>query len=355
MRSLIALFCVVSSSAGPAIYGVSLDCEKKLFCPTSTVNLVAAADAAKPQDLIVASNLAPAEKSKLARETRTLTAKDASGAVYALVMDPSQPSAVLLTLNGTTSSSVPAAAALSHARTLSAFPAPVGLVASTADGKLYAVDASTGGVTALPVALPAGLENAGVATTDGASRLFLVCNDHDPAADDDPVAAQTAATEAPQPMYVAALGLLRNTATLSEGAPHDSSTDSTTCVGLHYNATHSAGPLTLDSAAAIVSTILGPALGTLNLANASDFTVLPAGLLGLVYLGYDAPDALQSPQATFLDGEVFYAAMDYDGTDDDDGATGARMTWVDFSAPKKDRVINFAEKADRVSTGLLVA
>ena len=67
-------------------------------------------------------------------------------------------------------------------------------------------------------------------------------------------------------MYVAALGLLRNTATLSEGAPHDSSTDSTTCVGLHYNATHSAGPLALDSAAAIVSTILGPALGTLNLA-----------------------------------------------------------------------------------------
>ena len=177
-------FSLVASSSGagggPPVLAVKVECQKGLVCKNEEINMVKMADAQKPYTQATVANLAPLEKSKFTELKKTLTASSLVGTeVYALIMDPSQPTPVFKVVNTTQTSSMlfstPAAAVLANTATLDMFPAPVGLVASTADGQLYRVDPLTGGATALPVALPAGHLNGGLSTTDGNSRLFLFC------------------------------------------------------------------------------------------------------------------------------------------------------------------------------------
>jgi hypothetical protein len=306
---------------------VSLDCEKKgPLCPREEINLVRIKDAQQPNIAATVATLAPAEKSRVAYQTRTLTASSLVGPeVYALVLDPSQSMPVVFKIINTTSISTKsihltasAVAVLANASTLDIFPAPIGLVASTADGKLYRVDPLNGGAPALPVSLPAGHINGGLSTTDGTSRLFLYSTNSSSLDDDD--------NDKPTNFYwyVATFDLVGNAITFSAGAPFGKYLADTYPVGFHYNAAASAASNS-DSASAIIQTSLGPYIGTLDLTNTSNFvpTSCPDGH-HLLYLDYDPVDG---PQTTFMDGHVFYALMDHVVSDDQ-----RHMTWVDLSA-----------------------
>ena len=334
-----------AAAGGPAILAVKIACEKGFLCPDSEVDLVKA-DATSPGTVDKIETLAPAEKTRLAHLTRTLTTTSLeNNEAYALVMNP-QAAPIFKVVNTTESGSVvqssaPAAAALANASTLDMFPAPIGLVASTQDGMLYQVDPLTGSASALSVALPSGYTNGGMSTNDGASRLFLYTtnmttspsNKYDDKDDDNSPGEDDFA------WFVATVDLVANTVTFSAGAPFGAFTDCTSLVGLHYN---TSSPAARPRAAAIVSTLLGAVLGTLDLTNVSNFAPLSGGMLPIIYIGYDP--VVERPQTTFLAGDVLYAVMDFEGSDDGSGDAETRMTWVDFSARRP--VIEFADKAD---------
>jgi hypothetical protein len=319
----------ITAAKGPAVIAVSIDCDKGFLCPASQIRLVETDDATTLKSVTTLATLVPAEKTSLAHETITLTAKsvETDGLVYALVIDPSQAVPFLSTINTTTQvlRATPAAAILANTTTLNMFPPPIGLVAATADGRIFTVDTETGTATALPVTVPKGLMTTGFAggmsTTDGKSRLFLFCHDPVDLDDDSPP---------PSSWYVAAIDLAAAVPAvkLSAGAPYGGSLGCTYPIGMHYNSSNSGPAGTIsDTAAAIIQTTFGPFVGTLNLANVSDFHPLSDGFAALVYLDYTPVDR---PQSTFLlNNQVFFALMHHSSSGS--GTDEVQMTWVNFT------------------------
>jgi hypothetical protein len=335
------LFCLVTAAAiaGPTVTAVNIACEKGFLCPQSQINLVTA-DATKPNAVTTIANLIPAEKTKLTRRTKTLSAKSLAGdAIYVLILDPNKPSPILFTVNTTSDdsmvSSTPVSTMLFNITTLDIFPAPIGLIASTKGGNFWRInDTQTGSTVALPFALPAGLVAGGQTTTDGVSRLWVFCHTPDPTP-------STVRATAEGMWYAAECDLQADTITLSAGAHYgEGYTDSTSLLGMHFNSSSES-----PSAIVLIHTILGLMPGRLDLTNTSKFIPLSAGALPVIYMDYES---LYKPKTTFLVHDVLFALLDYVS---DQSEEQTRMTWVNFTT--RHPPIHFEAGGDELSNLLL--